>query len=153
MLNKNISFRFKNNRIYNSVAFILFIILIINIYIIILNVNNNLYRILYILLSFIIINIILLLTNKFTISRGIFNFDDNQLTYETVTKSYTINYDEVEYIIKNNYIDDTSIIKKENYEYIIKIRNEGTFTFKYTDNSLVDAIKELALRSNIEIDN
>ena len=147
------NFKYKNDRLFNVISFIFFIFFILLIFIIISNVDNMLYKILYLLLSFIGINLLLIFISRFVcITLGTINFDKHSFIYETLNNEYTINYQEIEYINKESYIDNDSIIRKENYLYKIKIKNAGYFIFKFYDSSLDDVIKELSLRSNKEID-
>ena len=153
MIEKQIKFKYRNSKIYNILALICFIICLIAIGIIIKTVNTNLYRIIYILLIFIFANILLsIISNNISITNGIFTFHKDKLTYETLNKEYTINYDEIEYIIKEQYMENGSLIKKENFQYIIKIKDAGTFTFKYYNDTLLTAIEELINTANLTIE-
>ena len=150
---KVFTFKYKNDKLFNIISLIFFIFFILLIFIILSNVDSILYKILYILLSFIGINILLIFISKYIcITNGTISFDKHSFIYETLNNEYTINYQEIEYINKMIYIDNDSIIRNENYLYKVKIKNAGYFIFKHYDDSLNEAIEELSSRSNKEID-
>ena len=78
-------------------------------------------------------------------------YNNTSFDYDTMKKEYSISYDEIEYITKETYMDTTSLIRYENYIYKVKIKNAGSFIFKYYDDSLDKAIKKLSIKSNIPI--
>ena len=147
------NFKYKNNYLFNIVSFISFIISIIAIVVILMSNIIIINKILFILLTFVIINILIFIINNIgCVTNGRFTLDKHSFIYETLRNEYTINYQEIEYINKETYIDNNSFIKKENYCYKIKIKNAGCFTFNYYNSSLDDAIEELALRANKDIE-
>ena len=149
---KSYSFKYKNDYFYNIMSCLLFIILILIFILLFKYVNSTIYKILFILLSFIIANILLVFLAKIVqVTNGRFTFDKHSFIYDSLNKEYTINYSEIEYITKEIYMDTDSFIKHENYMYTIKIKNAGYFTFKYCDDSLDDAILLLSEKANIKI--
>ena len=150
---KTFSFKYKNDKLFNIISFIFFIFFILLLIIILGSNNSILTKILFILLAFIGINLFLILISRvICISVGIISFDKHSFIYETINSEYTINYQEIEYINKNNYIDNDSIIRNESYLYKVKIKNAGYFIFKKYDDSIDDAIIELSKKSDIKID-
>lgn len=146
------SFKYKNNHFYNIMSCLLFIILILAIIIIFKYTNTILYKLLFVLLAFIICNLILAFLAKIVqVTNGRFTFDKHSFIYDTLNKEYTINYSEIEYISKDVYTDTDRLIRSENYVYTIKIKNAGAFTFKYVDDSLDDAMLLLSQNADIEI--
>ena len=110
-------------------------------------------KILYILLSFIGINLLLIFISRvICITVGTISLDKHSFIYETLNSEYTINYQEIEYINKLNYIDNDSIIRNENYLYKVKVKDAGYFIFKRYDDSLDDAMSELSKIAKIKID-
>ena len=147
------NFKYKNDRLYNIVSFIFLLIFGLISYLILKNIDFTINKILFILLTFIIVYLLSAFVNKLVcVTNGRFTFDKHSFIYETLSNEYTINYQEIEYINKSIYIDTDNLIRKENYIYNIKIKNAGYFSFKYCNDSLDEAIEELALRSNKEID-
>lgn len=147
------AFKYKNDRIFNILSFVFFIFFSLIVFIIFGSDNTTLYKILFLLISFIGINLMLIFISKCVcITMGTITFDKHSFIYESLNNEYTINYQEIEYISKESYIDSDSIIRKENYYYKIKIKNAGYFIFNYYDDSLDKAINELAIRSKKEID-
>ena len=143
-----INFKYKNDYFYNILAFLLFVILIL-VSIIILKYSDTIFnKILYILLTFIIINILLAIIDK-TISNttGKFIFDKHSFIYDTLHNEYTINYQEIEYINKEVYMDNYGLFKFENYMYVIKIKNAGEFVFRYSEDNLDEAINMLCKKA------
>ena len=153
MQDNYITFKYRDNFIFNIISFICFIIFMILTYIIINNIESIPKKILYILLVFIIINVILaIISSKICVLKGKFIFEEGEFTYESISKTYTIRYDEIEYIRKDIYTDNTTLMKRENYIYKIKIKDDGSLLFKYYNDSLLDAIEELAMKSNLKIE-
>ena len=153
-MDKNILyFKYKNDKFYNIISFILFIIFVLLILFIFNNINNNLYRLLYSLLSFIVIDVLMVIFYKLACTvNGKITLDKHSFIYETLNNEYTINYQEIESISKNTYMDTNNFMRQENYVYKIQIKNAGYFEFKYHDNSLIEVVEQLALKANIEID-
>ncbi len=154
MENSNeISFKFKNDKIYNIISLICFLLLISIIIVIAKSNNTIIIKILFLLLTFIILNILLFfISKKICIISGKFLFNKKVLIYENFSSEYNLNYSEIEYITKEIYVDNTGIIKTQNYLYKIKIKNSGYFIFKYYDDSLCEAIEMLSIKSNKKID-
>ena len=149
----NYSFKYKNDKLFNIMALIFFIFFVLILFIILFSSKTILTKILFILLAFIGINLLLILISRIIcITIGIINFDKHSFIYDSLNNEYTINYQEIEYINKMNYIDNDSIIRNENYLYKIKIKNAGYFIFKKYDDSLDKAMTELSNRANIKID-
>lgn len=150
---KIFSFKYKNDKLFNIMSLIFFIFFVLLLFIILGSDNNILTKVLFILLSFIGINLVLVLISKFIcISVGTISFDKHSFIYETFNNEYTLNYQEIEYINKLNYIDSDSIIRNENYLYKVKIKDAGYFIFKRYDDSLDNAMIELSNRTEKEID-
>ena len=151
-MNTKYTFKYKNNALFKY-PLILFIIvyiigsILINRYILI-NSNKLIFMLLYLL---ILILWMLQIKKRLDITYGEFVFNQDELSYTTLNKTYYINYNEILSIEKRNYIENTNIISYQSYEYIIKIKNAGQFTFKYHDNSLDIANKALADKLNMEI--
>ena len=151
-MNTKYTFKYKNNTLFKY-PLILFIIvyiigsILINRYILI-NSNKLIFMLLYLL---ILILWMLQIKKRLDITYGEFVFNQDELSYTTLNKTYYINYNEILSIEKRNYIENTNIISYQSYEYIIKIKNASQFTFKYHDNSLDIAIKALADKLNMEI--
>ena len=149
----NFSFKYKNDKLFNIIAFIFFIFFVLLLFIIIGSKNAVITKILFILLSFIGINLLLILISKvICITLGTISFDKHSFIYETLNNEYTINYQEIEYINKMTYIDNDSLIRNENYLYKVKIKDAGYFIFKRYDDSLDKAMQELSIRTNKDID-
>ena len=148
-----INFKYKNDYFYNILSFFLFIIFILTTLLIFKYIDTTFNKILYILLTFIIINVILAIIDK-TLSNtsGNFIFDKHSFIYDTLHNEYTINYQEIEYITKEVYMDNYGLLKHENYMYVIKIKNAGYFEFKYTEDNLVEAIKTLCSKAKLTIE-
>ena len=147
------SFKYKNDKLFNIISLIFFIFFVLLLFIILGGKNTVLTKILFVLLAFIGINLLLVLISKvICITTGTINFDKHSFIYDTLNNEYTINYQEIEFINKINYIESDSIIRNTNYLYKIKVKNAGYFIFKRCDDSLDKAIEELAKRTNKEID-
>lgn len=146
-------FKYKNDKLFNIISLIFFIFFVLLLFIILGSNNSILTKILFILLAFIGINLFLILISKVVcISVGTITFDKHTFIYETFNNEYTINYQEIEYINKMNYIDNDSLIRSENYLYKVKIKEAGYFIFKRFDDSLDEAMIELSKKTNKEID-
>lgn len=146
-------FKYKNDKLFNIISLIFFIFFVLLLFIILGSNNSILTKILFILLAFIGINLFLILISKVVcISVGTITYDKHTFIYETFNNEYTINYQEIEYINKMNYIDNDSLIRSENYLYKVKIKEAGYFIFKRFDDSLDEAMIELSKKTNKEID-
>ena len=147
------SFKYKNDKLFNIISLIFFIFFVLLLFIILGSDNKILTKILYILLSFIGINLLLIFISRvICITVGTISLDKHSFIYETLNSEYTINYQEIEYINKLNYIDNDSIIRNENYLYKVKVKDAGYFIFKRYDDSLDDAMSELSKIAKIKID-
>lgn len=141
---KTLNFKYKNDYYLNILSALLFVILILVLIVIFKYVDTMINKLLFILLAFIFANIALVILGKIVgIVNGKITFDKHSFIYETLNNEYTINYNEIEYISREIYTDNTDFIKRENYSYIIKIKNAGYFVFKYYDDSLLEVIEEL----------
>lgn len=141
---KTLNFKYKNDYYLNILSALLFVILVLVLIVIFKYVDTMINKLLFILLAFIFANIALVIFGKIVgIVNGKITFDKHSFIYETLNNEYTINYNEIEYISREIYTDNTDFIKKENYSYIIKIKNAGYFVFKYYDDSLLEVIEEL----------
>lgn len=150
---KSFYFKYKNDKLFNIISFIFFIFFVLLLFIIIGSTNTILTKVLFVLLAFIGINLFLILISKvICITGGTISFDKHSFIYETINNEYTINYQEIEYINKTNYVDNDSIIRNQNYLYKVKIKDAGYFIFKRFDDSLDEAMLELSKRTNKEID-
>ena len=150
---KSFYFKYKNDKLFNIISFIFFIFFVLLLFIIIGSTNTILTKVLFVLLAFIGINLLLILISKvICITGGTMSFDKHSFIYETINNEYTINYQEIEYINKTNYVDNDSIIRNQNYLYKVKIKDAGYFIFKRFDDSLDEAMLELSKRTNKEID-
>ena len=85
---------------------------------------------------------------KAEITKGIFEFFQDEFYYTSLNKTRAISYDEVEYIRKEEYTEKFLFLKKTNTNYVMKIINAGTFYFPYYDRS-IDIAMEL-LQSKIK---
>lgn len=150
---KSFYFKYKNDKLFNIISFIFFIFFVLLLFIIIGSTNAILTKVLFVLLAFIGINLLFILISKvICITGGTMSFDKHSFIYETINNEYTINYQEIEYINKTNYVDNDSIIRNQNYLYKVKIKDAGYFIFKRFDESLDEAMLELSKRINKEID-
>ena len=146
-------FKYKNDKLFNIISLIFFIFFILLLFIILGSSHPILTKILFVLLTFIGMNLFLILISKVVcISVGTMSFDKHSFIYETFNNEYTINYQEIEYINKMDYVDNDSIIKTENYLYKVKVKDAGYFIFKRFDESLDNAMAELSDRTNTKID-
>lgn len=151
-MEKEYLFKYKNSTLF-KIPIILFSLFYFILCIIIFKyINDNADKLLYMLL-FLLINILWMIQIKkrLDVTDGKFILKNNELSYITLNKIYNITYEEIESIIKEKYIEDTNIISYYSYQYIIYIKNSGSFTFKYYDNSLDIAINALANKINQNI--
>ena len=151
-MKKNIEFKYKNDYLF-SICLGIMVCLFILLGIIIFQSNITLLRkFTLLLLSLIILSLWgIILKRKLEVTYGSFVFDKNEVVYTTLGKAYYIDYKEIDYIMKKNYMDNSYLVSREALEYIIKIKDSGTFTFKYYDQSVIDAIKLLSKKANINI--
>ena len=150
---KIINFKYRSSYLFNVVCFLFLILFVIAIFIIINNIMDIKLRIIYILLTYLFINIWMFLINKkLCILNGSIKFNNKDFEYNTLGKSYIMNYSEIEYISKESHLDKTNLFNIEKYCYRIKIRNNGSFIFEYYDDTLLDALNELSIKSKITID-
>src|SRR5574344_152454 len=152
-MKKNILFKYKSAYFFNMLALMFFILFIICTIIIIKYVKANNMRIIWILgmalLIFIWMNLV---AKKLCVLNGKFSFSKDTLTYDTLSKTYEIEYQEIEYIIKEKLMDNTSFFNIENYQYRLKIKYAGSFKFAYFNESLDEAMNTLSAISKIKID-
>ena len=149
---KSLNFKYKNDHYLNIISIVLFVVFIAFILLILKYVDTIFYKVLYVLLLFIITNILITIIGKaISITTGRFTFDKHSFVYETLDNEYTINYKEIDYIQKDVYMDNDDFFKHENYIYKIKIKDAGFFAFKYCDDTLIDALNELANNCEIKI--
>lgn len=151
-MNTKYTFKYKNNTLskYFLILFIIIYIIgsiLINKYIM-LNASKLLFMLIYLLL---LVLWMLQIKKRLDITYGEFIFNEEELSYTTLNKTYYINYKEIDSIKKIIYIENTNIISYKSYEYIIKIKDAGQFIFRYYDNSLDTAISALANKLDIDI--
>ena len=151
-MNTNYTFKYKNNTLskYFLILFIIIYVIgsiLINKYIM-LNASKLLFMLIYLLL---LVLWMLQIKKRLDITYGEFIFNEEELSYTTLNKTYYINYKEIDSIKKIIYIENTNIISYKSYEYIIKIKDAGQFIFRYYDNSLDTAINALANKLDIDI--
>lgn len=151
-MNTKYTFKYKNNTLskYFLILFIIIYVIgsiLINKYIM-LNASKLLFMLIYLLL---LVLWMLQIKKRLDITYGEFIFNEEELSYTTLNKTYYINYKEIDSIKKIIYIENTNIISYKSYEYIIKIKDAGQFIFRYYDNSLDTAINALANKLNIDI--
>ncbi len=151
-MEKEYLFKYKNSTLFKIPVILFSLFYFILCIIIFKYINDNADKLLYMLL-FLLINILWMIQIKkrLDVTDGKFILKDNELSYITLNKIYNITYEEIESIIKEKYIEDTNIISYYSYQYIIYIKNSGSFTFKYYDNSLDIAINALANKINQNI--
>lgn len=151
-MNTKYTFKYKNNTLskYFLILFIIIYVIgsiLINKYIM-LNASKLLFMLIYLLL---LVLWMLQIKKRLDITYGEFIFNEEELSYTTLNKTYYINYKEIDSIKKIIYIEHTNIISYKSYEYIIKIKDAGQFIFRYYDNSLDTAINALANKLDIDI--
>ena len=151
-MEKEYLFKYKNSTLFKIPVILFSLFYFILCIIIFKYINDNADKLLYMLL-FLLINILWMIQIKkrLDVTDGKFILKNNELSYITLNKIYNITYEEIESIIKEKYIEDTNIISYYSYQYIIYIKNSGSFTFKYYDNSLDIAINALANKINQNI--
>ena len=151
-MNTKYTVKYKNNTLskYFLILFIIIYVIgsiLINKYIM-LNASKLLFMLIYLLL---LVLWMLQIKKRLDITYGEFIFNEEELSYTTLNKTYYINYKEIDSIKKIIYIENTNIISYKSYEYIIKIKDAGQFIFRYYDNSLDTAINALANKLDIDI--
>lgn len=148
----NIDFKYRSSKLFNIVAFLFFCLFILVVFIILKYVKSVGFRIVYILISGFILYIWMYLVNKkLCILNGTFIINNNTLIYETLSKSYEIEFNEIDYLSIEKCLDKTSLFNIENYLYRIKIKGAGSFIFYYYNDSLDKAFNNLANRLDITI--
>ena len=146
------SFKYKNSSLFKIPLILFSILYILGSILIFTYVPENITKLTYMLLFFLIIILWLIqIKKKLDITNGEFEFNENELNYITLNKMFCIKYDEILSIKKENYLENTNIISYNSYQYIISIKNSGFFIFKFYDQSLDIAIQALADKLNIEI--
>lgn len=137
-------FKYKNNHFFKKIS-PLFLILYILLEIV-------LYKAIFVFYLFIPSSIacgILILIwmyffkKKACITKGTFEFFDDEFYYTTYRKTLAIRYKEIDDITELEYIDKFLIFKKKSKQYQIKIINAGSFYFPYYDYSTEKAINLL----------
>ena len=147
-----IDFKYRSTKLFNIVAFLFFCLFIIVTLVIFKYVKTTGYKIVYILVSLLILFLWMHLTNrKICVLNGTFIFDNDTFYYETLRKSYEVKYNEVDYLSIERCFDKTNFFNIENYLYRIKIKDAGSFIFYYNDDSLDEAFNKLADELNMTI--
>lgn len=148
----NIDFKYRSSKLFNIVAFLFFCLFILVVFIILKYVKSIGFRIIYILISGLILYIWMYFVNrKLCVLNGTFIIKNNILIYETLNKSYEIDFDEIDYLSIEKCLDKTSLFNIENYLYRIKIKDAGSFIFFYCNESLDKAFNILANKLDIKI--
>ena len=130
-------FKYKCNYLFNICLYLILTLFVLTTILIFQKVSSNLTRSILLLLTIILLSIwSLLLKRKLEVTLG---------------KTYYIDFSEIEYILKEEYLDTSYLISRPSYQYIIKIKNGGTFTFKYYDYTLDTAINLLCTKTNYQI--
>ena len=125
-------FKYKCNYLFNICFYLILTLFVLTTILIFQKVSSNLTRSILLLLTIILLSIwSLFLKRKLEITKGTFEFTKDTLNYTTLGKTYYIEYNEIEYILKEEYLDTSYLISRPSYQYISKIKNGGTFTFKY----------------------
>ena len=145
-------FKYKCNYLFNICFYLILTLFVLTTILIFQKVSSNLTRSILLLLTIILLSIwSLFLKRKLEITKGTFEFTKDTLNYTTLGKTYYIEYNEIEYILKEEYLDTSYLISRPSYQYIIKIKNGGTLTFKYYDYTLDTAINSLCTKTNYQI--
>ena len=144
MNNNKYEFKYKNNHFFKKISplfLILYILLIIVLY-------REIF-LLYLYIPAIIACGILILIwmyffkKKACITKGTFEFFDDEFYYTTYKKTIAIRYKEIDSITEMEYIDKFLIFKKKSKQYQVKIINAGSFYFPYYNSSTEKAINLL----------
>lgn len=144
MNNNKYEFKYKNNHFFKKISplfLILYVLLIIVLY-------KEIF-LLYLYIPAIIACGILILIwmyffkKKASITKGTFEFFDNEFYYTTYKKTIAIRYKEIDNITEMEYIDKFLIFKKKSKQYQVKIINAGSFYFPYYNSSTEKAINLL----------
>ena len=141
MNNNKYEFKYKNNHFFKKISplfLILYVLLIIVLY-------KEIF-LLYLYIPAIIACGILILIwmyffkKKASITKGTFEFFDDEFYYTTYKKTIAIRYKEIDNITEMEYIDKFLIFKKKSKQYQVKIINAGSFYFPYYNSSTEKAI-------------
>lgn len=144
MNNNKYEFKYKNNHFFKKISplfLILYVLLIIVLY-------REIF-LLYLYIPAIIACGILILIwmyffkKKACITKGTFEFFDDEFYYTTYKKTIAIRYKEIDSITEMEYIDKFLIFKKKSKQYQVKIINAGSFYFPYYNSSTEKAINLL----------
>lgn len=144
MNNNKYEFKYKNNHFFKKISplfLILYVLLIIVLY-------KEIF-LLYLYIPAIIACGILILIwmyffkKKASITKGTFEFFDDEFYYTTYKKTIAIRYKEIDNISEMEYIDKFLIFKKKSKQYQVKIINAGSFYFPYYNSSTEKAINLL----------
>lgn len=144
MNNNKYEFKYKNNHFFKKISplfLILYVLLIIILY-------REIF-LLYLYIPAIIACGILILIwmyffkKKACITKGTFEFFDDEFYYTTYKKTIAIRYKEIDSITEMEYIDKFLIFKKKSKQYQVKIINAGSFYFPYYNSSTEKAINLL----------
>ena len=144
MNNNKYEFEYKNNHFFKKISplfLILYVLLIIVLY-------KEIF-LLYLYIPAIIACGILILIwmyffkKKASITKGTFEFFDDEFYYTTYKKTIAIRYKEIDNITEMEYIDKFLIFKKKSKQYQVKIINAGSFYFPYYNSSTEKAINLL----------
>lgn len=145
-------FKYKCNYLFNICLYLILTLFVLTTILIFQKTSSNLTRSILLLLTIILLSIwSLFLKRKLEITKGTFEFTKDTLNYTTLGKTYYIDFSEIEYILKEQYLDTSYLISRPSYQYIIKIKNGGAFTFKYYDYTLDTAINSLCTKTNYQI--
>ncbi len=144
MENNKYEFRYKNNKFFKKISplfLILYILIIIVLY-------KEIFLIFLLIPAIIACGILILIwmyffKKKACITKGIFEFFDDEFYYTTFHKTIAIRYKEIDSISETEYIDRFLVFKKKSKQYQVKIINAGTFYFPYYDYSTEKAINLL----------
>ena len=116
-------FKYKCNYLFNICFYLILTLFVLTTILIFQKVSSNLTRSILLLLTIILLSIwSLFLKRKLEITKGTFEFTKDTLNYTTLGKTYYIEYNEIEYILKEEYLDNSYLISRPSYQYIIKIK-------------------------------
>ena len=116
-------FKYKCNYLFNICFYLILTLFVLTTILIFQKVSSNLTRSILLLLTIILLSIwSLFLKRKLEITKGTFEFTKDTLNYTTLGKTYYIEYNEIEYILKEEYLDTSYLISRPSYQYIIKIK-------------------------------
>ena len=125
-------FKYKCNYLFNICFYLILTLFVLTTILIFQKVSSNLTRSILLLLTIILLSIwSLFLKRKLEITKGTFEFTKDTLNYTTLGKTYYIEYNEIEYILKEEYLDNSYLISRPSYQYIIKIKNVDTLCLHF----------------------